>query len=234
MFRANFLFSFSADRSTTFQLQVDALSIPSKLSTPPQMGLTFLLVPPNATPRPLHTGILENYHPWSETPLALLLRALHLLRVSWFSAIPQELISRPVLDVHLSVYHLTSDGLTGSQLASLSLKKIGLHDEYSLAQQLPNRAMFPMHIDEWSAVPLGAAIKAVAQAQVESVDLHTLPVALTQEFLSDASGERKILRDQLPHYATAAFDAYSVKKAPQIPLTHSLVSAQQWNDFVLA
>lgn len=188
----------------------------------------------NATPRPLHTGILENYHPWSETPLALLLRALHLLRVSWFSAIPHELIARPVLDVHLSVIHLTSDGMTGSQLASLSLKKVGLEEDYSFRQQLPNRAMFKMQVDEWSAVPLGAAIKAVAQAQVEPVDLHTTPAALTPEVLSGASGEQKILRDQLPYYVDAAFDAYRARNAVHGRPTDSLVPAQHWSDFVSA
>ena len=234
MFRANFLFSFSAERSAACQFQVDALSVPAEGGTPQQMELTFLIGPVGAAPTPLHVGILKNYHPWSETPLALLLRALHLFRVEWFSAVPRELITRPVLDVDLSVVHLTSDKLAGSPLASLSLKKIGFDDKYSLLQQLPNRAMFPMQLDERSAVPLGAAIKAVSQVQVESVDLLIFPAALTPEILSGAGGDRKILRDQLPYYAIAAFDAYRARKAQQGHMTDSFVPAQHWSDFVSA
>jgi hypothetical protein len=108
----------------------------------------------------------------------------------------------------VSVIHLTRNGQTGPELAALTLKKLGYEDGYTLVQTLPNRSLFPMSIDANNASPLGAALKTLAQVQLEAVDLHTFPTAVQVTELTDDSGRRHVLRDQLPYYAVAAFDAY--------------------------
>ncbi len=240
MFRANFLFSFSAERSNALQLEVDAVPVRTTEGLPQQMKLTFAIGGTGMVTTALHVGFLQDYHPWSESPLSLLLRAVHLLRAEWSSSIPEELISRPVLDLDLFVAHLTSEGATGSQLASLSLKKIGHDDRYTLTQTLPNRALFPMSIDAESAAPLGVALKTLVQVQVEAVDLHNHPVAVKVPAFIDESGRRNLLREQLPYYAVTAFDAYSAAFASNYGdnaarlRSESLVQADEWANFLAA
>lgn len=227
MFRATFAFSNHADMRI---LEIDVLaniddpksSIDLRYKVQRKCDESFELI---------QVGRLDGYSAWSEPPLALLLRSLHLLRVTWFSAIPPVLISRPVLNMSLSVVHLNQRNVTGVELASLSLEKVGIDDGYVLIQQLPNRARFPMHIDAWSAIPLGAAAKAVAQALTEPVDLHAIPVPNPMAAVIDVHGQRHVLREQLPHFAVPAFNAY---KPNSTDLPQSLVPAAAWADFLAA
>ena len=185
-------------------------------------------------------GQLPGYSVWSEAPRALLLRCLHLLRVQWFPSIPAPILEHTVRELSVSVLHMTRNGHTGPELVALKLKKVGIEDGYTLTQTLPNRAQFPMDIDADSAVPLGAALKALAQVQLEAVDLQSYPVAVRVPELTDDSGQRHVLRDQLPYYAVAAFDAYSALQASshrniEASLrSESLVAADAWANFLAA
>jgi hypothetical protein len=188
----------------------------------------------------IHVAQLEGYSAWSEAPLALLLRALHLLRLQGLSSIPASLLENPVRDLSLSVTHLTRNGLSGPEIAALTLKKIGYEAGYTLTQALPNRSRFPMQIDAGSAVPLGAALKALAQVQLEAVDLHAFPKAVRASALTDESGRRSFLREQLPYYAVAAFDAYRDAYAAHFgnsaasQRNESLTLASDWDNFLAA
>jgi len=182
----------------------------------------------------VHDGRVERYVTWSEAPLAMLLRALHLLRVEWYSSVPSELTAGRVMDLDLAVLHLTQDGLTSTELASLSLKKVGYEDEYLLEQSSPNRARFPMLIDAWSSIPLGAAVKAVAQVQVEAINLHKLPVYAAPARFIDGDGAEKYLREQLPYYAVEAFDIYRKNISFDGDVPTSLVPARDWANFLAA
>ena len=211
-------------------LQVDAIN--SGTAPNPAVEMTFRVKDyGSASFREVRVGRLVGYTAWSEAPLALLFRCLHWLRVEGFSSIPPSLFSHPVRDLSLTVSHLTRDGLKGPALASLALEKVGYGDDYTLTQSLPNRARFPMKIDTWSAVPLGAALKAVAQVQLENVDLHTVPVAVQVPALTDDNGRRHVLREDIPHFAVPAFEAY---KPNSTDLPQSLVPAAAWADFLAA
>lgn len=185
-------------------------------------------------PEVVHEGRVERYLTWSEAPLAMLLRALHLLRVEWYSSVPAELTTGRVMELDLVVLHLTQDGLTGTELASLSLKKVGYEDEYLLEQTLPNRSRFPMFIDAWSSIPLGAAVKAVAQVQVEAINLHKLPICAAPARFLDGDGGGKYLREQLPYYAVAAFDIYRKSISIDGDVSSPLVPASDWEKFLVA
>lgn len=179
-------------------------------------------------------GQLRGYSVWSEAPLALLLRSLHMLRVQWFRSIPTPLLEQLIRDMSVSVIHLTRNGLSGSELAAFTLEKVGYEQDYSLVQTLPNRALFPMSIDADSASPLGAALKSVSQVQLEAVDLHTFPTAFQVTELTDDSGRRHVLRNQLPYYAVAAFDAYRDAFASNHEDSESLVPVDEWANFLAA
>ena len=204
MFRATFTFS---TNQGVCGLGIDAVG--NDEDQPPSVELTFNVKESEDTPfREVHVGQLVGYSAWSEAPLALLLRSLHLLWAQCFSSIPGVLLESPVRDLSLSVIHLTRNGLGGRELAAFTLQKVGYEDNYTLVQALPNRSLFPMQIDADSAVPLGAALKAVGQVQVEAIDLNIVPRSVKTSALTDDSGRRHVLRDQLPYYAVAAFDAY--------------------------
>lgn len=236
MFRATFEFS---TYHGVCGLGIDAVANGDDHAS--SVALTFRVKKSAAAPfKEVHVGHLAGYSTWSEAPLALLLRALHLLRVQGFSSISRSLLEHPVRDLSLSVLHLTRNGLSGPELAELTLKKVGYEDGYTLTQSLPNRSLFPMHIAADSAVPLGAALKAVAQVQLESIDLHTLPTAVQVTALTDDNRRRHVLREQIPYFALAAFDAYSDAFAsnPEDSAaslrSESLVPADVWANFLAA
>lgn len=214
-------------------LEIDAVAKSDRQA--PSVELTFRVKESeDATFKDVHVGRLVGYTVWSEAPLALLLRSLHWWRVEWFSSIPQLLLAGPVRDMGLSVLHLMRNGLTGPELAALSLTKTGYDNGYRLTQSLPNRARFPMEIDAGSAVPLGAALKAVAQAQLEDIDLHRLPEAPTLTVLTDANGAGQIVRELIPYYACSTFDAYRAGSTPAGRGDEVLVPARDWRDFLAA
>jgi hypothetical protein len=227
MFQATF--SFSTQHGVA-GLQVEAVS--SDSANAPAVEMTFRIKDyVSASFKEVRVGRLVGYTTWSEAPLTLLLRCMHWLRVEGFSSIPPNLISHPVRDMSLTVSHLTRASQKGPALASLALEKVGYGDDYTLTQSLPNRARFPMKIDTWSAVPLGAAAKAVAQVLTEPVDLHAFPVPNPMAAVTDAHGQRHVLREQIPYFAKPAFDAY---KPNSTDLPQSLVPAAAWADFLAA
>jgi hypothetical protein len=236
MFRATF--TFSKNRGIC-GLEIDAVGCGDDQA--PSVELTYKVKLAEDAPFDvMHVGRLVGYSAWSEAPLALLLRALHLLRLQGLSSIPASLLENPVRDLTLSVLHLTRDGQAGPGLGALTLKKVGYDDGYTLTQSLPNRSLFPMHIAAESAVPLGAALKAVAQVQVEGVDLHNHPVAVQVPAFTDDNRRRHVLREQIPYFALAAFDAYSTAHTTSLknvvsPIgSESLVPADDWTNFLAA
>jgi hypothetical protein len=220
-------------------LEIDAVG--NDDGEPPSVELTFRVKQSEDGPwGEICGGLLPGYTLWSEAPLALLLRSLHMLRVQWFRSIPAVLLEHPVRDLSVSVIHLTRNGLSGPEIASFTLKKVGYEQDYSLVQTLPNRALFPMSIDADSASPLGAALKSVSQVQLEAVDLHTFPEPAPVSVLTDEAGRRHLLREQLPHFALTAFDAYNAAFASNHEdsaaslRSESLVPADEWACFLAA
>ncbi|WP_332853647.1 hypothetical protein [Duganella sp. S19_KUP01_CR8] len=230
MLRATFAFSM---HHHVCWLEIDALSRDD--AEGPSLELAFKV---KASERHqfelMHIGRVRGYSIWSEAPLALLLRALHLLRVEWFSSIPQVLVGRPVLDLSLSVVPLSQNPTNGSPLAVLSLKKVGLDDGFCFVQSLPNRAMLSMSIDHRSAVPLEVAVKVVEAAQLETVDLRSIPRSVSQQLLTDRNGQTQILREQIPYYAVAPFDAFRAERSLRSNLTDALVPVEHWRTFLSA
>lgn len=234
MFRATFAFLTSYGVSG---LQIDALACEDRAG----VDLIFRVKDSEDAPyRDINTGRLVGCTPWSEPPLALLLRALHWLRVEWFSSIPAVLTSHPIRDLNLSVQHLTKNGLSGTMLASFALAKVGYEEEYRLRQSLPNKSLFNVEIDVWSAIPLGAALKAVAQVQLESIDLHTAPTAVKVSVLTASDGRRHVLREHIPHFALPAFEAYRKEFHPSRNTSANsrydelLIPAHEWTNFLAA
>jgi hypothetical protein len=234
MFRATFAFSTSYGVSG---LQIDALACDDCTG----VDLIFRVMNSKDAPyRDINVGRLMGYTPWSEPPLALLLRSLHLLRVEWFSSIPAVLMSHPIRDLNLSVQHLTKNGLSGTMLASFALAKVGYEEGYRLRQSLPNKSLFNVEIDAWSSIPLGAALKAVAQVQLESIDLHTAPTPVKVSALTASDGQRHVLREHIPYFALAAFEAYRKEFHPcrntsaNSRYDELLIPAHEWTNFLAA
>lgn len=236
MFRATFAFSM---QNHVCGLEIDAVGNSDNQAR--SVELTFRVKESEDAPfKAIHVGRLAGYSAWSEAPLALLLRSIHLLRVQGGSSIPKVLLKHQVRDLAVTVIHLTRNGLNGTELAAFTLKKVGYEDNYTLVQSLPNRSLFPMSIDADSAVPLGAALKAVAQVQLESVDLHALPMPVQVTALTDDNRRRHVLREQIPYFALAAFDVFSTAFASSREGSaadlrcESTIPADVWANFLAA
>jgi hypothetical protein len=214
-------------------LQVDAIN--SGTASTPAVEMTFRVKDyGSASFREVRVGRLVGYTAWSEAPLALLFRCLHWLRVEGFSSIPPSLISHAIRDMSLTIQHRTRESLSEVELGSLSLSKTGYEEGYQLTLSSPNRARFSMEIDSWSAVPLGAALKAVAQVQLEAIDLHRFPKAPIFKTLTDGNGVGQILREEIPYYADSSFKTFRARFPSISRSDGALVPANHWRDFLTA
>lgn len=232
------IFSFSTLAGTDGRFEVDALATVG--DNVPAILLTYKCSSSAEGPSTvLHVGQLTGYAPWSEAPLALMLRALFFWRTQWYWNIPAELLEGTVRRLDVSVKLLGEDENSCVELAALSLTQSHeVEGQYAMAQSLPDNMHGDLlHLRHWTSFPLSVAFSALAksQSQLTYVDLQRWPDALKPAQLTDEIGRRFVLRDQVPAYALRAFDA----RRPNLRLLNAsdsaaLIPAAAWQNFLTA
>lgn len=234
MFKAIFLFSFpEALQSQPVRLEVEALAV----GNAGRMRVTYRVGDKDNSLSPVCVAWLENYKPWSESPEALLLRTLHVLQVEQPSKMPRLLHEGAIKQIKLSVSGFDAQGETGVELISLDLIRRDEWDRFVLRQYTPTLSATRFDLDFFRGPALVAAFKAVRAIQPINIDMRTMPAVQPVDVVTDSSGVRYVLREQIPSYAQAAFDAFSrrfrLASCGSIRST-TLALARDWEQFIAA
>lgn len=105
-------------------------------------------------------GLLDGYAPWSESPTALALRALHTLYTDWSESIPAELTLGRTVSMQVDIAYVL--GTTATTLTSSSVTRaLGTEESYYMQRSIDGAATWPVQIRSEAAVPLGTALKFV-------------------------------------------------------------------------
>ncbi len=232
------IFSFSTLAGTDGRVEIDARA--SADDAGPSVQLTYKNAKsPDGALGVVHVGELTGYSPWSEAPLALVLRALFFWRTKWYWNIPAELLEGTVRRLDVSVKLLSEDDNSGAELAALSLTQSHVVEgQYAMAQSFPDDTHGDLlHLRHWTSFPLSVAFSALAtsQSQLTHVDLQNWPEPLELEPLTNQQGHRYVLREHVPEYALRAFDA----RRPALRLLRAsdcaaLIPAAVWQEFLTA
>lgn len=235
MIRATF--TFTNDTGGTGRFEIDARA--SADVTGPSVRLTYKNAnSPDGVLEVVHVGALAGYSPWSEAPLALVLRALFFLRTSWYRQVPTELMEGRVQKMKLSVEFLDGNDRACAPLAALHLSQLpGEYGKYALVQSVPDDVCSTMVLNHWCSFPLATAMKMVelSQPQLTYVELKDYPDALTLSEFIDQAGCRYVMRESVPDYALRAFDA----RRPLLRLHRdgdraAPIPATEWQAFLAA
>jgi len=178
---------------------------------------------------------ISEYPLWSEQPAALVLRALHLWRMTYFSSIPHALGNGVVRTMDVTIQHQHDDDDRGLELMALSfIRRSELDGICAVNQTAPGRAYWPMSIDDFHAVPFAVALKVVAQVRHADFNLHELPSPLSVCPHTDNEGNRYVLRDEIPYYALPALDRFNRQyHQDDSPVqAEHIVPARRWDDFL--
>ncbi|MBA5686347.1 hypothetical protein [Rugamonas apoptosis] len=234
MFKATFLFSFPSDElMEPLRFEVEAMHVRSE----GRMILTFNYGRDGRKLTPMHTGWLDNYTPWCESPVALLLRALQTLKNHWYVNLRAELHVTRIEALELSIVGVDACGETDVRLGhlTLTLPRATYYDSFRLNQTVPESRSLPVRV--MHAVPIDAALSALRAIQQDVMDIEEPPCASNLDVVTDSSGVRYVLREQIPSYAQAAFDAFSrrfrLASCGSIK-SKALVHARDWEHFVAA
>jgi hypothetical protein len=153
-------------------------------------------------------GLLETYSPWSESPVALTLRALHTLYTEWHESVPAELRVEGVASMQIVVAY-ANRGTEDTPLTSISLTKVpGTAESYEVLRSVDADASWPLQISSESAVPLGIALKLLAFENSSPIDFNVFPPPPKVVTHADADRMRVVQMSELPDYAVTAFQAY--------------------------
>lgn len=153
-------------------------------------------------------SLFDGYAPWSESPTALTLRALHALYTDWHESIPAELRAKGVGSMQIVVAY-TSDGVEYTTLASVSLTQVpGTAESYQVLRSVDADAAWPLQISSESAVPLGVALKLLAFENSGPIDFNLFPSEPQVTARTDEDRSRVVSMTDLPDYAVPAFRAY--------------------------
>ncbi|MYN45991.1 hypothetical protein GTP23_13125 [Pseudoduganella sp. FT93W] len=234
MFIADFLFSFpEVLLQQSVRLEVEALAV----GNAGRMRVTYRVGDKDNSLSPVCVAWLEGYKPWSESPEALLLRAMHVLQVEQASKMPCALLKGSVQQIKLSVAGFDARGETGVELVSLDLIRRDQWNRFVLRQYTPTLSATRFDLDFFNGNALAAAFKAVRAIQPVNIDMRTMPATQPVDVVIDTSGIRYVLREQIPSYALEAFDAFSrrfrLASCGSIK-SKALVHARDWEQFVAA
>lgn len=176
-------------------------------------------------------GLLDSYTPWSESLVALTLRALHTLNTDWHESIPAELRENGVASMQIVVAY-ASDGIEDTTLNSVSLTQVpGTAESYHVLRSVDADAAWPLQISAESAVPLGIALKLLALENSASIDFSTFPSGPEVIAHTDHDRRRVVSMNELPDYATTAFQAYLAGKGSH-RIDDARASFGQWQSFL--
>jgi hypothetical protein len=176
-------------------------------------------------------GLLEMYAPWSESPVALTLRALHTLFTEWHESVPTELRAEGVASMQIVVAYANSD-VKDIPLTSISLTKVpGTVGSYEVLRSVDSDASWPLQISSESAVPLGIALKLLALENSSPIDFSVFPPPPQVAAHADADRRRVVQMSELPDYAVPAFQAYVAGKGTYRN-GDAAVSFSRWQSFL--
>jgi hypothetical protein len=176
-------------------------------------------------------GLLETYAPWSESPIALTLRALHTLYTDWHESIPAELRAHGVASMQIVVAYV-SGGVEDTTLNSVSLTQVpGTAESYQVLRSVDAHAAWPLQISSESAVPLGIALKLLAFENSAPIDYSAFPPEPQVIAHTDEDRRRMVSMADLPDYATTAFQAHLAGNGPYSN-GDARVSFGQWQSFL--
>jgi hypothetical protein len=157
-------------------------------------------------------GLLGHYKAWSESPVALTLRALHALYTDWHESIPAELRQQDVASMQIVVTYARA-GEEDTPLTSVSLtKEPDRLESYSVLRSSDAAAAWPLQIRAASAVPLGIALKLLAFENSAPINFSTFPPAPQVAAHTDDDRRRVVSMTDLPDYAVPAFRTYLAGK----------------------
>ena len=208
MFKAEFLFSFPAETGK-HQLRFEVEAMASRGDG--RMRLTFSYGAVGKAMATMYTGWFENYTPWSESPDALLLRALWNMRNVWYFNLSGELHLDRIEAFELSVSGVDAGGETNVPLSKLTFALDPAwrdrRDLFVLSHMTAD-GIRTLDVRSLSAGPINAALAALLAIHTPAVDFDEHPAALELDVVTDRSGVRYVLHEQIPAYAREAFDAF--------------------------
>jgi hypothetical protein len=177
-------------------------------------------------------GLFDGYSPWSESPCALALRALHTFYTEWFESIPAELTGGQIVSMKIDISYIndcTSTTLTSSSI----IRAFGTEESYYMQRSVDGNASWPIQIRGESAAPLGTALKLLAFENSDKVDFSTFPPALKLQVTNLHPGRVVAVAD-VPAYARAALQAYDNEPNSSANDHQGWIPVSKWNAFLAA
>jgi len=154
-------------------------------------------------------GVLEGYHAWSESTVALSLRALHTLYTQWHVSVPAGLINAGTTGLELVIEYRASKEDDYVPLHSVSLcREFGAAGAYRISHPAEAASDWPIEIQAADAQPLAVALKLLAFEHGSWMDFSTYPPAPELTIDTDVMGHDKEVSSIVPEYAHAAFSAF--------------------------
>jgi len=224
--------TYSSDLARFHRLEVEMSALESALLQERGMQVQFQLRDAQTdTAKLFCKGLLDGYMPWSETPTALALRALHTLYTDWHESVPAALKERPVASMQVVIAY-SSEGVENTVLASISLTQDpGTRESYQVLRSIDAGAIWPLQIRSESAVPLGIALKLLAFENSSPIDFSAFPPTPHVIAHTNTDRRRVIRLSELPDYAVAAFQAYIAGKEANRK-DDAVVAAGRWQSFL--
>lgn len=224
--------TYSSDLARFHRLEVEMSSLESTLLQERGMQVQFKLRDAQTdTAKIICKGLLDGYMPWSESPTALALRAMHALYTDWHENIPATLKERLVASMQIVIAY-SCEGVENTVLTSISLTQDpGTRESYKVLRSIDASATWPLQIRSESAVPLGIALKLLAFENSAQLDFSTFPPTPQVVARMDEERRRVISVPDVPDYAAAAFDAYLAGKGAYVQGDRN-VSFGRWQSFL--
>ena len=177
--------------------------------------------------------MLEGYHCWSESAIALSLRALHTLYTQWHVSVPTGLINASTTGLELIIEYRASNEDDYVPLHSVSLRReFGAAGAYRISHPAEAASDWPIEIQAADAQPLAVALKLLAFEHAAWMDFSTYPSAPKVTIDTDVLGHGKAVSSIVPEYARAAFSAF-MKSAKRPAHADTLVGRKRvWDLFL--
>jgi len=208
MIKATITYSSKLVEFRRFEIEMSVLERP--LLQQRGMQVQFQFRSPEGEVSIFCKGLFDTYAPWSESPVALTLRALHALYTDWHESIPAELRAYSVASMQIVVAYATS-GDEDTTLTSISLTRVpGTVESYQVLRSADADAAWPLQISSESAVPLGIALKLLAFENSNQIDFNAFPPPPQIVAHMDLDRRQVVSIADLPDYAITAVRAYLV------------------------
>jgi hypothetical protein len=165
----------------------------------------------------------EGYNAWSESPLALSLRALATFYTECHDSIPAELIEGEVTAMTISIDYAPVEKMATSNLMSVSLTMDATQGSvYLISHPGEGRSVWPIESPSPDAHVMCIALKLLAFEQATGIDIHRYPAAPKAHIGPNVLQHRKSIEELIPEYAREAFRVFmALSKRP--PNSHYLV-----------